>query len=1355
MFITPRGSSGSSGGTTPTGGDMYKATYDINNDGVVDFAQGVDWTNITNIPALFPPSLHSHGLVSIGASGFMPSLPGDPDVMLNGMGNWVAIPNSSPGLTEVRWGDIIGSITNQVDLAAALDSKVPVTRTINGQALTANVVLPIPTTLSALTDDATHRLVTDAEKASWNSKQNALGFTPENAANKNTAGGYVGLGSNGKIDSTYLPSLSLINSITSGTAYPASPTKGDVCIRTDLTKTYIYSGTEWLEMTATAGIMSVNGKSGSAITITKADIGLSEVENVKAIPAITGATIGNIPVWADTGSFLGVGFGVTTVISGNGSDTVIPTEKAVKDIIIAHQHVLANIGINGLIPAIPDDDTYFLNGKNQWSKVISVTGQNMGTGAGVFVQKSGGNLQFKSIRAGTNISITENSNEIIISGTGATGGTSAWGGITGTLSDQLDLITALNALVPKTRTINGLALVGDILIPVPTKLSDLSADSTHRTVTDTQISDWSNKQNVLGFTPENSANKGIANGYAPLGSDGKVPAAFLNAVASINGKTGVVVLTPEDLGLAFGTTSNTIARGDHNHDTRYLGIISKAVDSDKLNGLSASSYALATHNHDTAYLGLHGKADSAINADNLGGQGPEHYAIVDHDHAGIYLTVTGKAADSDKLDGYEASDFALSTHNHTGTYEPALGFTPENTANKGAANGYVPLNELGKIPAGFIGAMELTNVTVGTAYPTIKNEGDVCIRTDSGKTYIYDGTDWIELLVPNGYVQSVNGKTGSALTLVAADIGITLGNTAGTFAEGNHTHAGVYLPVSGKAADSELLDGHESNYFAEANHEHLGVYLSVNGTASNSKLFDGHAVSEFSQVGHTHSGYQSALGFTPENVSNKGIANGYVPLNASSLIDSEYLPEIPTGTTVSSGTAFPSSPVEGDICIRTDESKTYAFDGTDWVSFVTTISGKTYVESVNGKTGSAISITKSDLSLGNVTNDKQMKATTGAVSGQIPVWANSGDTLSSVGYSVVTSINASPTDSNIPTEKAVKALFDSIPTTAIDSTPVSAGAHAISSGWAYTHANNGTSNVKHLTNAQLANLHSPITVSGIGLVLSGQQLGLSIGTGSTQVARGDHGHGEYLLKTGKATDSSLLNGKNDTMFAPSVHIHAHADLDGAGTNTHAQIDAFIASKAQTNGLASLGNDGKIPTAQLPSSIGGGLEYKGTYTGTSYPASPASGDFYIISAECTISGHTYKAGDWIIYDGTAWESIEVASVTSVDGMTGAVELYDVYAEIDHNHVLTELTDSDLVNPIHAQYVGWDATTQKHKYFSVPQAPNALTPLRNETAALNTLVAFADNAGASVKKTDIQVIENRMFNVIIDGGNLDLL
>lgn len=47
---------------------------------------------------------------------------------------------------------------------------------------------------------------------------------------------------------------------------------------------------------------------------------------------------------------------------------------------------------------------------------------NLGTGYGLFAQVNTPNLEFKSIKAGTNISITEDSNEITINGTGGGGG---------------------------------------------------------------------------------------------------------------------------------------------------------------------------------------------------------------------------------------------------------------------------------------------------------------------------------------------------------------------------------------------------------------------------------------------------------------------------------------------------------------------------------------------------------------------------------------------------------------------------------------------------------------------------------------------------------------------------------------------------------------------------------------------------------------------------------------------------------------------------------------------------------------------------------------------------------------------
>ncbi len=51
-------------------------------------------------------------------------------------------------------------------------------------------------------------------------------------------------------------------------------------------------------------------------------------------------------------------------------------------------------------------------------------------------------------------------------------------------------------------------------------------------VSSSDRSTWDSKQNALGFTPENSANKGLANGYASLDADGKVHASQLPTAAA-------------------------------------------------------------------------------------------------------------------------------------------------------------------------------------------------------------------------------------------------------------------------------------------------------------------------------------------------------------------------------------------------------------------------------------------------------------------------------------------------------------------------------------------------------------------------------------------------------------------------------------------------------------------------------------------------------------------------------------------------------------------------------------------------------------------------------------------------------
>lgn len=58
---------------------------------------------------------------------------------------------------------------------------------------------------SAISESVARRFVSDTEKATWNGKQNALGFTPENPANKGSAWGYAPLDALWKVPTSMLP----------------------------------------------------------------------------------------------------------------------------------------------------------------------------------------------------------------------------------------------------------------------------------------------------------------------------------------------------------------------------------------------------------------------------------------------------------------------------------------------------------------------------------------------------------------------------------------------------------------------------------------------------------------------------------------------------------------------------------------------------------------------------------------------------------------------------------------------------------------------------------------------------------------------------------------------------------------------------------------------------------------------------------------------------------------------------------------------------------------------------------------------------------------------------------------------
>jgi len=196
-----------------------------------------------------------------------------------------------------------------------------------------------------------------------------------------------------------------------------------------------------------------------------------------------------------------------------------------------------------------------------------------------------------------------------------------------------------------------------------------------------------------------------------------------------------------------GISGSTVSLGNHTHDTAYASLVhthgASDVNSGTFNiariptGTSGTTVALGNHTHDTAY------------------------AALVHDHDSRYYTESEVDASlALKLDATQ----------------------------KGVANGLSTLGSDGKIPSSQLPALAI-NDTFTAANQTAMlaltaQRGDICIRTDTSKTYVLSTdspstlADWKELIA-SGQVTSVNGNTG-AVTLTAGNIGA---------APATHSHA--------------------------------------------------------------------------------------------------------------------------------------------------------------------------------------------------------------------------------------------------------------------------------------------------------------------------------------------------------------------------------------------------------------------------------------------------------------------------------------------------------------------------------------------------------------------------------------
>ena len=141
-----------------------------------------------------------------------------------------------------------GSVTNVAALTLGT-SGTDLSSSVANWTTTPAITLNVPTASAA-----NRGALSAADWATFNGKQAALGFTPENSANKGAAGGYAPLDGSAKIASTYLPSyVDDVLEYANQAAFPGTGETGKIYVALDTNKTWRWSGSAYVEISASPG----------------------------------------------------------------------------------------------------------------------------------------------------------------------------------------------------------------------------------------------------------------------------------------------------------------------------------------------------------------------------------------------------------------------------------------------------------------------------------------------------------------------------------------------------------------------------------------------------------------------------------------------------------------------------------------------------------------------------------------------------------------------------------------------------------------------------------------------------------------------------------------------------------------------------------------------------------------------------------------------------------------------------------------------------------------------------------------------------------------------------------------------
>lgn len=343
----------------------------------------------------------------------------------------------------------------------------------------------------------------------------------------------------------------------------------------------------------------------------------------------------------------------------------------------------------------------------------------------------------------------------------------------------------------------------------------------------------------------------------------------------------------------------------HNHNASYEPIISKSTGYAKWNGSAWTflneTYSLSSHNHS----GVYQPAGSYLTSesDPVWSSEKASYSLTSHNHSGVYdpsgtasglmsthnstynhgniATVYGWGnhaglypliGDSNKTSAgnyitrkYLSDNYALTSHNHTGVYQPVGSYltSESDPVWSSEKSGYSTTSHNHSL-ANLTEKSYNSLTDKPSTFPPSSHTHDDRYYTETEIGNFFSGTTAI-----TGY----NKSTWDALVSFPG-----FGTSGTTAAYGNHNHSGVYQPVgSYLTSESDPVWSSEKGSYSLTSHNHSGVYEPTMGTKSTGySYWNGSAWQwkneTYSQTGHTHNYVSSVGGTSPLQSS-----GGYTP----------------------------------------------------------------------------------------------------------------------------------------------------------------------------------------------------------------------------------------------------------------------------------------------------------------------------------------------------------------------------------------------------------------------------------------------------------------------------------------------